>query len=69
MGIKENKALKDLRVKEGYTYQEMANKLGICKAYYWQIEHNNRRLSYELAKQIATILKVKPDDLFYKETK
>lgn len=69
MGIKENKILKDLRVKEGYTYQEMANKLGICKAYYWQIEHNNRRLSYELAKQIATILKVKPDDLFYKETK
>ena len=47
---KENTTLKNLRVKNGFTYQEMADKLKICKAYYWQIEHNNRRLQYQLAK-------------------
>ena len=65
---KENVVLKNLRIENGYTYQEMADKLHICKAYYWQIEHNNRRLSYQLAKEIAAIFDLKPDDIFYQET-
>ena len=65
---KENTTLKNLRVKNGFTYQEMADKLKICKAYYWQIEHNNRRLQYQLAKEIAAIFQLKPDDIFYDET-
>lgn len=68
MKTKENETLKFLRLKQGYTYQQMADKLGICKAYYWQLEHNNRRLSYELAKKIATIFKLRPDDIFYEST-
>ena len=40
----------------------------ICKAYYWQIEHNNSRLQYQLAKEIAAIFHLKPDDIFYDET-
>ena len=43
----------------------MALKLGICKAYYWQLEHGNRGLYYEMPLRIANIFQLKPDDLFY----
>lgn len=59
--------LRDLRVKNNLTYQDMADKLGICKAYYWQIENGNRNLYYDLAKKIAAIFDLKPDDIFYNE--
>jgi len=36
--------LRELREKNNLTYQDMADKLGICKAYYWQIENGNRNL-------------------------
>lgn len=65
----ENKKLKAMRLEKGYTYQDMADKLGVCKAFYWQVEHNNRRVPYDLAKKIASIFEKKPDDLFYEETK
>ncbi len=61
--------LKRLREEKGYSCQKMADILHICKAYYWQIEHCNRRLSYELALKIAEIFEMKPDDIFYDETK
>jgi len=57
--------LRDLREKNNLTYQDMADKLGICKAYYWQIENGNRNLYYDLAKKIAAIFNLKPDDIFY----
>jgi len=64
--MKKNKNLKleELRLKYGYTYQQMADKIGVCKAYYWHIEHNNRRLYYDTAKKIAAIFNLKPDDIF-----
>lgn len=68
MKSKENEILKSLRIKHGYTYQDMADILQICKAYYWQIEHKNRRLSYDMAKKIAQIFGLRPDDIFYDET-
>lgn len=61
--------LKNLREKKGFSYEDMAKKLQISKAYYWQIEHKNRRLSYAMAKNIASIFGLKPDDLFYNEYK
>ena len=64
---KENVVLKNLRIQNGYTYQEMADKLHICKAYYWQIEHKKRRLYYEMAIKIAAVFNLKPDDLFYEK--
>lgn len=57
--------LSKLRIKNNLTYQDMADKLGICKAYYWQIENGNRNLYYDLAKKIAKIFDLKPDDIFY----
>ena len=58
-----HKKLEELRLKNGYTY------LDVCKSYYWQIEHNNRRLYYDMAKQIANIFHLKPDDIFLEESK
>ncbi len=60
-----NKILEKERLKRNYTYQQMADMLNICKSYYWQIEHNNRRLYYDLAVKIADIFGKKPDDIFF----
>lgn len=57
--------LKKLRKSKGYTCEDMAKSLNISKSYYWQIENQNRRLYYELAKEIAKIFDLKPDDIFY----
>ena len=57
--------LQKLRKDKGYTCEYMAKSLNISKAYYWQIENQNRRLYYELAKKIAKIFDLKPDDIFY----
>lgn len=60
-----NVKLEALRLQYGLTYQEMADKVGVCKSYYWQLEHNNRRLYYDVAKKIASVFSLKPDDIFY----
>lgn len=57
--------LYELRLKYGYNHREMAEKLGICKAYYWQLENKKRELYYKMAKKIAHIFNLKPDDIFY----
>lgn len=61
--------LKDLRHKYRYSCQFMANRLKMSKSYYWQIENDKRRLSYETAIKIAEIFKTKPDAIFYQELK
>ncbi len=63
------KKLKNLREKRNLSCEDMAKSLNISKAYYWQIEHKNRRLSYDMAKEIASIFHLKPDDIFYEEFK
>ena len=57
--------LQEIRLKNNYSCQYMANKLHISKSFYWQIENQKRRLSYETALKIAKIFKMKPDGLFY----
>ena len=37
----------------------------ISKTFYWQIENNKRRLSYDMAIRIASIFNLKPDSLFF----
>jgi len=61
--------LKNLRIKKKYSFSDMANILGISKTYYWQLEHNQRRISYEMAIKIAAIFNKKPDEIFYNELK
>ena len=63
------KQLKKFRIKNGLTCQTMADCLQISKSYYWQIENNHRKLSYEMAMKIANIFKTTPDNIFYNEFK
>lgn len=63
------KKLKELRRAKKLTHQMMANSLNISKPFYWQIENNKRRLSYDMAVKIADILNTKPDEIFYQEFK
>lgn len=61
--------LKKIRVKNKYSFDYMAQELNISKTYYWQLEHNQRRISYEMAFRIAKIFKKRPDEIFYQEYK
>ncbi len=63
------KELKDMRMKNNFTCEYMANHLKISKPFYWQIENGKRRLSYKMAVKIAKIFGCKPDDIFYNEFK
>lgn len=59
--------LKECRIRNHYSFNYMAKQLGISKTYYWQLEHNQRRISYEMAIKIASIFNKKPDEIFYSE--
>ena len=59
--------LKNLRLKKGYTVYDMAKKLNMSPAYYSQLENRRRKLSYELAYEIAKVFKKKPDQIFLEE--
>ena len=61
--------LKRIRRMHKLTHQDMAEKLKISKAFYWQIENGKRRLSYQMAVKIAKIFNMKPDEIFYEEFK
>lgn len=61
--------LKELRLKQGYTHAKMAEMLDISKPFYWQIENNKRRLSYDMAYNISKIFNTTPDKIFYDEFK
>ncbi len=61
--------LKEYRLKFHYSHRQMAELLSISKTYYWQLENNKRRLSYDMAVKMATIFGVTPDHLFYEEYK
>lgn len=61
--------LKKIRKINKLTHQDMAEKLKISKAFYWQIENEKRRLSYLMAVKIAEIFNMKPDEIFYEEYK
>lgn len=61
--------LKEKRMAAGYSCRQMAMKLNISKTFYWQIENNKRRMSYDMAVKIAHVFKLKPDDIFYETFK
>lgn len=62
-----HKKLKELRLKKHYTTEYMANKIGISKPFYCQIENERRGLSYENAVKIASVFNKKPDQIFYED--
>ncbi|MGM9849491.1 MAG: helix-turn-helix domain-containing protein [Bacilli bacterium] len=60
--------LKEVRRNKKMTAREVAEKVGISKPFYCQIENCKRRLSYDTAVKIANVFGVKPDYLFYDDT-
>lgn len=62
------KKLKEIRYKKHMTAKEVAEQVGISKAFYCQLENQKRRLLYETAIKIANVFGVKPDYLFYEDT-
>jgi len=60
--------LKELRVNKKMSTRDVAERVGISKAFYCQLENCKRRLSYETAIKIALVFDVKPDFLFYDDT-
>lgn len=67
--MKRYRYLEQLRIEKGYTIKEMAKEVKISPAYYCQIELGTRRLYYDLAIRIAKVFNLKPDEVFYEETK
>ena len=63
------KKLQELRIKNGYSYQRMADELKISKCFYWQLENKKRNITYKMAFKIANILHTKPDTIFLDELK
>jgi putative transcriptional regulator len=63
------KLLKQYREVYNYSFKEMADLLGISKTYYWQLENNKRRISYDMSIKIAMIFNLRPDDVFYNDFK
>ncbi|MBE6152863.1 MAG: helix-turn-helix transcriptional regulator [Firmicutes bacterium] len=59
--------LSELRKENKFSNQYMADQLNISKPFYWQLEHEQRKLSYDMAFKISKIFGLKPDDLFYDE--
>ena len=53
--------LREMRIKNKYTTQAMAEQLGISKSFYSQIETGSRKLSYNMAVRIASVFKRRPD--------
>ena len=62
------KKLKKIRYGKSITSKEVAERIGLSKAFYCQLENRKRRLSYEMAVKISQIFDLKPDELFYDET-
>lgn len=60
--------LKRERIKNGWTCQEASDKIGISKSFYWQIENDKRRMTYELAIRVSLVFDTTPDTLLYVDT-
>ncbi len=61
--------LKLLRKEKGLTIYDMAKQLAITPSFYSQIETKKRRLFYDTAVRICTVINVRPDQVFYSNTK
>ncbi|MGE7901995.1 helix-turn-helix domain-containing protein [Bacillus paramycoides] len=56
--------LKEIRVVNKMSLQNVADSIGVSKPYYWQIENGKRRLTYDLAVRISGVFNLTPDDIF-----
>lgn len=60
--------LKELRLKNGYTQEQMSNLLGLKhKSHYNQIENGEIRVSLTLARKISKLFHKSIEDIFFEE--
>lgn len=57
------KRIEELRKKKGVTQEELAEKAGLHRAYFWEIE-KGRNISIKTAYDVARALGVKLSELF-----
>lgn len=59
--------LEQMRIQKKYKHADIAKIIGVSKSFYWQIENKKRRLTYEMAKKIAAVFNVTPDNIFLED--
>ena len=55
--------IRETRVKEGYSQEELASRCGLHRTYISDIERGERNVSVENIEKIAKALKTEPDEL------
>ena len=61
--LKLGKKIREVRVKEGYSQEELASRCGLHRTYISDIERGERNVSVENIEKIAKALKTEPDEL------
>lgn len=56
--------MKERRLELNLTHEQVADKLGIDRSTYTNIENGNRNPSFDLSLKIKRLFKVKSDDIF-----
>lgn len=56
--------LRDLRIRQGYTHQEVAEGVGISRVAYTNIERGNKGPSFKVARMIKKFFGVESDEIF-----
>lgn len=62
------KKLRELRKIEGWTQEDVANKLGITKQTYSHYENEKRKPGLDMIKELASVYQVEIDDIFAEES-
>lgn len=61
--LKLGRRIRETRVKEGYSQEELASRCGLHRTYISDIERGERNVSVENIEKIAKALKTEPDEL------
>ncbi len=61
--LKLGRKIRETRVKEGYSQEELASRCGLHRTYISDIERGERNVSVENIEKIAIALKTEPDEL------
>ena len=61
--LKLGRKIRETRVKEGYSQEELASRCGLHRTYISDIERGERNVSVENIEKIAKALKTEPNEL------
>ena len=62
--LKLGRKIRETRVKEGYSQEELASRCGLHRTYISDIERGERNLGLKNVEKIAKALEINPEDLF-----